>query len=661
MRIVFSSFNDLFERTSRTAYRRLTTCAQAALFVLALVTAFLLRFEFSIPPDFVPAVGWAICLGLPLKLGVAHLFGLHRGSWRYFSTPDLKQLTFANTAATAATALVTLTMCPYSFPRTIFVLDLFLALLFTAGARALCCTLCEIRAAEPEGDRRRTLIYGAGAAGVMLLREVRNNAAFPNVICGFVDDNPASNGLLIHGTPVLGSGADLGDLVKHHSVDEVLIAIPSASGADMSRIIGNCQSAGIAFRTMPAMSEIISGRGLSRQIRDVAVDDVLGRSAIQLDRSEIQNKLHGRVALVTGAAGSIGSELCRQIAAARPAGLVALDTAETPLFHLDRELRQAFPELQLYTEIGSVQNTQRLDELFRRYSPGVVYHAAAYKHVPMMEANVFEAVENNVIGTYNLAMAAAEHGVDDFVMISSDKAVRPTNIMGATKRVAELVIYSMQNCGPRYVSVRFGNVLGSNGSVVPLFKKQIAEGGPVMVTHPDMRRYFMTIPEAVQLVLQASTMGKGGEIFVLDMGTPVKIVDLARQLIRLSGLKPDEDIKIEFSGIRPGEKLYEELRFSDEEVLPTSHSKIKVFAGYCPPDNRMERHLSRLRSACDRRDIKALLFELKEIEPDYNPSKEILNRAFENDMFRLAEVLNIDTEFAGAPAKVMMATASAGD
>jgi FlaA1/EpsC-like NDP-sugar epimerase len=488
----------------------------------------------------------------------------------------------------------------------------------------------------------------------MLLREAQSNQAFRRLICAFIDDDPAKSGLTVHGKAVAGSGSDLPQLVKRMAIDEVLIATPSATGEQMNRIIMNCHAAGVTFQTMPAMSEIISGRRLTRQIRDVAVDDVLGRSAIELDRAGIDGKLRGRVALVTGAAGSIGSELCRQIAACEPDALVALDIAETPLFHLERELRQAFPKLTIHSVIASVQNVQRLHDVFCRYRPNVVYHAAAYKHVPMMEASLFEAIENNVLGTYNVAVAAAEYDVDDFVMISSDKAVRPTNIMGATKRTAELVIRSLQNGGPRYISVRFGNVLGSNGSVVPIFKEQIAAGGPVTVTHPEMRRFFMTIPEAVQLVLQASTMGKGGEIFVLDMGSPVKILDLARQLIILSGLRPDEDIRIEFSGTRPGEKLYEELRFSDEEVLPTTHNKIKVFAGTCPPQHRMAQHLARLRAACSRRDVKGVLFELKEIEPDYNPSKEILIRAFERDLTRLAEAVSSTTSISpvGSPAVV---------
>jgi FlaA1/EpsC-like NDP-sugar epimerase len=397
-------------------------------------------------------------------------------------------------------------------------------------------------ARSQRGQQRRTLIYGAGAAGVMLLRESRSNRTFRHLVCGFVDDDTHKVGSTIQGVKVAGTGADLAAVVRTLMIDEVIIAIPTAAGHDMSRIIEHCNVAGVPFRTIPALSEMISARGITRQIRDVAVDDVLGRSVIQLDRGCIDAKLKGRVALVTGAAGSIGSEICRQIAACQPDALVLVDIAETPLFHIERELRQEHPQLNLQCEIASIQNVQRLNEIFARHRPRVVYHAAAYKHVPMMEANVFEAVENNVMGTYNVGVAASEYGVEDFVMISSDKAVRPTNIMGATKRVAELVIRSLQNGGPRYVSVRFGNVLGSNGSVVPIFKEQIASGGPVKVTHPDVCRYFMTIPEAVQLVLQASTMGRGGEIFVLDMGTPVKIVDLARQLILLSGLKPDEDI-----------------------------------------------------------------------------------------------------------------------
>jgi FlaA1/EpsC-like NDP-sugar epimerase len=361
---------------------------------------------------------------------------------------------------------------------------------------------------------------------------------------------------------------------------------------EMMAILRHCHAAGISYKTVPTLAEAIEGGGLASQIRDVAVEDLLCRRPVHLDESGIIAKLEQKVVLVTGAAGSIGSELCRQICRFHPAALIAYEVSESALFHLEQEIRQKFPQLNFYPVIGSVQNRQRLREIFQLHSPSAVYHAAAYKHVPLMEAHAFEAIENNVFGTYNLATVSAEFGVEDFVMISSDKAVRPTNIMGVTKRIAELLIRSLQNGGPRFVSVRFGNVLGSNGSVVPIFKKQIAAGGPVTVTHPEMRRYFMTIPEAAQLVLQASTMGKGGEIFVLDMGKPVRIVDLARQLIQLSGLKPDEDIRVEFTGLRPGEKLYEELNLMDEQTMPTRHEKIHVFAGTSLPFEQAIRHLS---------------------------------------------------------------------
>jgi FlaA1/EpsC-like NDP-sugar epimerase len=374
------------------------------------------------------------------------------------------------------------------------------------------------------------------------------------------------------------------------------------------------------------LDEVIAERGLAGQIREVAVEDLLGRKPVRLEANQIRSTLEGRVVLVTGAAGSIGSELCRQIARFHPAGIVGFEIGESPLFEIDREMHLAFPETPFYPEIGSIQNRARLDEVFRQYFPAVVYHAAAYKHVPMMEAHVFEAIENNVFGTYNVAVSAAEHGVEDFVMMSSDKAVRPTNIMGATKRVAELLLLALQNGRTKYVAVRLGNVLGSDGSVVPIFKKQIAAGGPVTVTHPDMRRFFMTIPEACQLVLQASAIGEGGQICLLDMGEPVKIVDLARSLILLSGLRPNEDVKIEFTGVRPGEKLYEELSTMLEDTVPTAHEKIRIFVGNGMPEGDMLVALDRLRDICEARDLGRLVEELREIVLDYSPSAHLLER-----------------------------------
>jgi FlaA1/EpsC-like NDP-sugar epimerase len=476
---------------------------------------------------------------------------------------------------------------------------------------------------EPE---KRTLIYGAGDSGITLLKEIRNNPRLSYRVCGFLDDQPDKHGLVILGVKVLGSGHNVKSLVAKHKIEMILIALPSATGMEMTRILELCHAAGVDYKTVPGLGEVVEGCGLVGQIREVAVEDLLGRNPVRLEMTQIRNSLAGKVVLVSGAAGSIGSELCRQIARFSPAGIVGLDIAESPLFEIDREMRQAFPAVDFYPEIGNIQNRARLDEIFSQYKPRVVYHAAAYKHVPLMETHVFEAVENNVFGTCNLAMAATEHGVEDFVLISSDKAVRPTNVMGATKRIAELILLALQNGRTRYVAVRFGNVLGSNGSVIPIFKKQIAAGGPVTVTHPEMRRFFMTIPEACQLVLQASAIGKGGQICVLDMGQPVKIVDLARNLILLSGLKPEDDIKIQFTGMRPGEKLYEELTTLLEDTVPTEHEKVRIFMGDNTSEEDLETWLGSLREICRNRNVGLLAVALKELVLDYNPSAHLLKR-----------------------------------
>jgi len=367
---------------------------------------------------------------------------------------------------------------------------------------------------------------------------------------------------------------------------------------------------------------MMNNASIKQPIRDVAVDDLLGRKPVQIEEQKVDDQLSGQVILVTGAAGSIGSELIRQIARFGPKLIIGLDVAETPLFHIEREIRKTFAGIAFEPVVASIQNRGRLREVFRRFEPVVVFHAAAYKHVPMMEANIFEAVENNILGTYNVAAEASRAHVRAFVMISSDKAVRPTSIMGLTKRVAEMIVSSISYDGGKFVSVRFGNVLGSNGSVVPIFREQIAAGGPVTVTHREMRRFFMTIPEAVQLVLQASCMGKGREIFVLDMGEPVKIVDLARNLILLSGLRPDEDISIVFTGVRPGEKLYEELNTIEETTCSTYHEKIKIFSGSSYV-GQLETWIRTIRQLCKARDLKLVLC-LKELVNDYSPSADVL-------------------------------------
>ena len=599
----------------------------ASCVLAAYVLTFALRFDSAIPQAHVAAFVMGLGLWPAAKLTTFAMLGLHRRSWRYTSTNDMALLIGANVAASGLTFVVAAFM-GLAIPRSIWLMDLPLCFLATASARMGARVVGELtRVHNGPKNSERTIVYGAGDAGTALVREIRRSNELPYRILGFVDDSPNLRGVKINGVPVLGQGCELSEIATGYAVDLVLIAVPSATGQQMSRILKHCQEAGLAFKTTPRLTEMIQDRGLARQIRDVAVEDLLGRSPVQLEEDRIAAKVRGRTILVTGAAGSIGSELCRQIARFRPAAIVAFDFAESPLFQLEQEMARCHPDVQLYPTIGSVQNNHHLNQVFARHLPSVVYHAAAYKHVPMMEAHAFEAVENNLLGTVNVALAAERFGVEDFVMISSDKAVRPTNIMGATKRAAELAIRSLQNGSVKYISVRFGNVLGSSGSVIPVFKEQIARGGPVTVTDPEMRRYFMTIPEACQLVLQAGAMGEGGEIFVLDMGDPVKIVDLARDLIALSGLQPDTDIKITFTGIRPGEKLYEELNTFDEETVPTDHYKIKMFMGTTIPWPAMQEHLRHIQVACESRNLDEVILTLKAVAPEYNPSCDVLRQA----------------------------------
>ena len=573
----------------------------------------------------------ALAIWLPVKFVVFYAAKLDRGFWRYVSAIDLIRISIANVIASIIGYFLILWLAPTGFPRSLYVLDLMVCFFGTCGLRLL--ARASSRLSSQSGNNKtpmkRALIYGAGDAGVSLQREIRNNPRLAYRVCGFIDDDPAKLGLRIAGEPVLGGGEAIGVLVARHRVAIVLIAIPSATGGEMTRILELCQAAEVEFKTVPGLGEVIEERGLAGQIREVAVEDLLGRIPVHLEENSIRSTLEGKVVLVTGAAGSIGFELCRQIARFRPAGIVGFEIAESPLFAIDQEMRQVFPLVPFYPEIGSIQNRDRLNEIFRNYKPSVVYHAAAYKHVPLMETHAFEAIENNVFGSYNVAVAAAEHGVEDFLLISSDKAVRPTNVMGATKRIAELILLALQNGRTKYVAVRFGNVLGSNGSVIPIFKKQIAAGGPVTVTHPEMRRFFMTIPEACQLVLQALAIGKGGQICVLDMGQPVKIVDLARHLILLSGLRPEEDIEIEFTGMRPGEKLSEELSTLLEDTVPSMHDKIRIFVGEGFPKEDMRIWLEALHDICAARDMGRLVVALKELVPDYSPSVHLLKRIME--------------------------------
>jgi len=602
-----------------------------AAFSCSAVLAFELRFDGSTPARLFHPLLMAMCIWTVAQKAAFLVFRVSWDHWKHTSAHDAARVLAACLAGSiVGGAAIALLPGSGGIPAAVYVLDWLMASLLTLGGRLAVRLATNARMpSRNEGEWTRTLIYGAGSAGLALLLEIRQNQTLKCDVAGLIDDDPRKANLHLYGKRVLGMGKDLGALVRKHKIGKVLIAIPSATGQRMVRILEHVLEAQVKYQMVPSLGELIHDAELGKQIRDVAVEDLLGRKPVRLDLEAIRKRIQGRVVMVTGAAGSIGSEICRQVAPFQPLALVGFDEAETPLFQIDRELRRAFPLLAFHPEIGNITRADSLRRVLQKYQPSIVYHAAAYKHVPMMEKHVFAAVENNIFGTWQVALAAVKNGVEDFVMISTDKAVRPTSIMGATKRVAELLIRALQQeTGTRFVAVRFGNVLGSNGSVVPIFKEQIAAGGPVTVTHPEMTRYFMTIPEASQLVLQAFSMGKGGEVFVLDMGEPVRIVDLARNLILLSGLQPDRDVRIQFSGVRPGEKLYEELNLQDESLIPTSHPKVRSFQSRLHVDARqIEARLQDLKRIVDLQDVCGLVLLLKQMIPDYNPASRQLSEA----------------------------------
>ena len=599
-------------------------------FVLSTFLAFELRFDGAVPAQYVHPMGVALCIWASAKSASFIVGAVSQGSWRHTSIFDAVRIVLANSVGSILGGLVIFYLVrPWGIPRSVYILDWLISCLLILGGRlAARMVVTAISTSSVKGERANTLIYGAGAAGLALLWELRQNQSLMCDVIGIVDDDPSKVGLVLDGKRVMGTGESLGALVQKHTIKRVLIAIPSATGPQMVRILRLATDAKVEYKMVPSLGELVQGTELGKQIRDVAVEDLLGRKPVHLEQDRIRERVQGRVVMVTGAAGSIGSEICRQIASFRPLAIVGFDEAETPLFHIDKEMAKNFPFITFNPEIGSITNRRTLKRVMQHYRPSIVYHAAAYKHVPLMEKHVFAAVETNIFGTWNVARAAAEHGVEDFVMISTDKAVRPTSMMGATKRTAELVIRALQlEGGTKFVAVRFGNVLGSNGSVIPIFKEQIAAGGPVTVTHPEMTRYFMTIPEAAQLVLQAFSIGKGGEVFVLEMGEPVKIVDLAKNLILLSGLQPERDIEIQFTGLRPGEKMYEELNLQDEHLIPTSHAKIRSYVCHNLDAMQIKASLQHLQAAVEGQDVANLVLLLKELVPDYNPGTELLKIA----------------------------------
>jgi FlaA1/EpsC-like NDP-sugar epimerase len=605
--------------------------ALLAVTALSLAAAFLLRFEFAIPAYAYRLLLLGLCVFVPVRCLVFLTFELHQINWRLVSLIDVIRIGVANLTASTLASAATLALVGRSFPISVCVLEG--ALCFLATVALLSSVRLYREVLRPGGSsvngEKAVLIYGAGAAGAALVKEIRSNPRVAAVVAGFLDDDPGKLNACIAGVSVLGAGRDAPRLVtrfrrSRRPISEIIIAMPSATGREMRAATANCRAAGVPFKTVPSLGELLDGKVLTRQLREVSVNDLLGRQPVNIDESRIAETITGRVVMITGGCGSIGSELSRQVARFNPRKLVILDQAESEMFMLAMELRVRFPSLQLVEEVGDICRFAMVEEVVARHSVEAVFHAAAYKHVPLMEDNPVEAAENNIIGTYNVAEAARRHGVRKFVMISTDKAVNPTSVMGATKRGAELIVSAMPmdggKCATTYVSVRFGNVLASAGSVVQIFQRQIAAGGPVTVTHPEMRRYFMSIPEAVQLVLQASTMGRGSEVFVLDMGEPVLIVDLARNMIRLAGLVPDEDIEIRFTRQRPGEKLFEELRLDREDIVPTFHEKIKVFRSHGPEAAYLREWMGTLRGLLDARNSAGVRAHLKALVPEYTPA-----------------------------------------
>lgn len=576
---------------------------------------------------YLPLVGPVVAI----KLAVFLLMGVHRASWRYVSLRDVYAvakaawwgffgifLLYYALLNLESRGWLGFTLLGDRFPDSVFVVDFGATIALVCGARLAVRLRYEEKRPRGEGVVPRLLILGAGNAAENIVREIFRMPVERYQVVGFLDDDRTKRGAKIHGIEVLGPIADVKPVCKEQKVDEILIAIPSASRARLREVIELCQGTNLRFKTVPALTDLIDGRASVKEIRDVDINDLLGRAPVKLDDDAISKFLGERVVVVTGAGGSIGAEMCRQIARFGPQRLVLVERAEPNLFLIDRELRARFPEIDVVPYVADVGDAGRIEWIFTTERPSALFHAAAHKHVPMMECNAGEAIKNNIRGTRTVADAADRYGCEKFVMISTDKAVNPTSVMGASKRVAEMYIQGLDaRSETQYVTVRFGNVLGSSGSVIPIFKEQIARGGPVTVTHPDMVRYFMTIPEASQLVLQAASMGRGGEIFVLDMGEPVKIVDLARQMIILSGFRPDTDIKIGFCGVRPGEKLYEELAIDGEDVSRTGHPKVGIWRNIAVQWEPLVEAIERLIAEADALSREEARTRLKALVPEF--------------------------------------------
>ena len=567
--------------------------------------ALLLRFEFkfdSIPADYINIYWKTIA---PYTLAAVLLFlvmRLYHSIWRYASVSELARLIIANGLLIGLYVIV-LHFLKLRMPISYHVIGGGLSLLVTTAIRfsyRLFRTTKVYFKQRNHSFENNILIVGGGSAGRMLALELAGNTKLDSKVCCIVDDNPIKKGRLLNGIPIVGNRFDIPNAVSKYQITEIILAIPAASAKDKKAIIDICKNTGCKVRTVPGIYQLVDGEVSVSKLRDVSVDELLGREQIVINSDEIHRFISNRVIMVTGGGGSIGSEICRQVAKERPAALIIFDIYENNAYDIQQELRRRYPNLNLIVLIGSVRNTARVNWILDKYKPDVVFHAAAHKHVPLMEDSPNEAIKNNVFGTYKMAKAAAEYNVKRFILISTDKAVNPTNIMGASKRMCEMVVQMMnRHSNTEFVAVRFGNVLGSNGSVIPLFRKQIAAGGPVTVTDKRIIRFFMTIPEAVSLVLQAGIYAKGGEIFVLDMGDPVSIDEMARNLIRLSGYEPDVDIEIKYTGLRPGEKLYEEILMDEEGLKETPNKLIHIAEPIRMDDALFKKQLESLEVSCD--------------------------------------------------------------
>lgn len=609
------------KRRIRTAY---LIAVDVGLLVLSLFLSFLIRFEGTFPAEYFGLADRFLVNVIIIKIVVLFLFGLYNSLWEYASIEELLKISAASVVANTV-MLSFLFLFETRIPRSIYIIVTILDVMFIGGVRL---SYRMLRRVKNQGSifkrsvKKRVMIVGAGDAGAMVIKELKRHSDLNMKPIVVMDDDNMKWGKSIQGVTVRAGTKDISRTAKNRRIDEIIIAIPSASKRDIAAIVHECKKTECELKILPGVYELINGQVSISEIRNIEIEDLLGRDEVKLDIGDLQALLSGKTVMVTGGAGSIGSELARQIVKYRPQKLILLDINENGLFQIQHELKRGMDKSKIAVPvevlIASIRDRRRIEKIFELYQPQVIFHAAAHKHVPLMEESPYEAIKNNVFGTQNLVEVSDRYHVETFVQISTDKAVNPTNVMGATKRICEMLIQTQNPVSKtEFVAVRFGNVLGSNGSVIPLFKQQIEAGGPVTVTHPEITRYFMTIPEAAQLVLQAGAMAQGGEIFVLDMGEPVKILTLAEDLIRLSGFIPYEDMDIEITGLRPGEKLYEELLLKEEGILETRHDKIYIGRPLNVNPEQLKTQLSQLETMIDEESDQALKQVLRGIVPTY--------------------------------------------